>query len=349
MRRLSIVLTTLFLLSPLTASAAYTTPSEILDAMQTGTPHSFSATAHAASANKMYVSVWANGNLEGNDPTTIKFWTKATVDVVSGDMKVRAKVELMMMDGVLYAKLNSLDGSMKNIFASLSATFRQNVWLKMPLDTDASALLPEHAYFLPTGDIYDADTIFNVTSVSNKKGTLSTLTLKPDAAADLALMIRELLQDTEAVSDDFFPWRALAESVQFEMTLQTDSRGAFVGSSYTMSTKGANSSFALSGTEKPTTALKLTAPSDAIGLEELGTMFTNSMPSHMGMPSTSDMMMDHSVMEPIDMMYEFDSIDSAKAPPDPSCDDSLVDSLKKLMLQRTGACPVIKTPTRYTR
>ncbi len=355
MRRLSIALTTLFLMSPLASAATYTTPSSLMSAVENGEPRSFSLTAHTSSAQALYISIWAKGVTQGSDLMTKKSTSKATVDIVQGDMKVRLKIELLMTDGVLYAKVISIDGTMNNAFASLSSTFRQKVWLKIPLDSGIFSLLPHQEFFMSSSANSDVDDTFNLTSKTDKKGTTFTLMLKPDAANDLAIMLRELLDETGATSDDFFPWRELAQSMNFEKTVQLDTRGTFIGSSSSMSTKGASSSLLLTGTEKPTTAMKLAAPTDAIDLEQLTAMLMDLFPSQHGLPDDmgmmdEELMMDEEVEEEEEWSFDvFDVSDDWTRVYDPLCSDPEADSLQILMLQRTGSCPITKATTRYTR
>ncbi len=351
MRRLSIALSALYLLSPLAASAAYMSPSALMSAIQSGAPRSFSIAAHAEAQGDTYVSVWSNGTLQGTDSMDMQIWAKTTVDVVSGDFKVRAKGEMMVIGGMLYVKVASIDGSMKSDFATLSTDFVQHKWLKTPFDASALEVVENPAFSLSETDVMEADETFNmVTKTENNGGTTYTLTLKSDAAAQLALSIREALQDTSSVSDDFFPWRALAEGMHFDMTVKTNSKDAFLGSSYSMSTKGKESSFTLTGTEKPAAALNLKAPAGAMSFDEVGAMLMGEMPTYLD-ESSSDMM-EPEMMEPTDDIItieptsSFDSIDNDTLA---SCDDPSMDAMKLLAMQRDGTCPVTKTPTRYTR
>lgn len=348
MRRLSIALSALYLLSPLAASAAYMTPSALMAAVQGGAPRSFSIAAHADAPDNMYVSVWANGTLQGTDPMTMQLSTKTTIDVVSGDFKVRAKGEVMVVNGMLYVKIASIDGSMKSEFATLSANFVQNKWLKTEFDMSVLDIVENPAFSLSEADVMEADRTFNMATKAEKNGTTYTLTLNTDAAAQLALSIREMLQDTSSVSDDFFPWRALAEGMSFEMVVKTDAKDAFLGSTYSMSTKGTMSAFRLTGTEKPAAALNLKAPADAMSIEEIGAMFSGEVPSYLE-ESTPEMieLMDEEVM--LDEPSSFDSVDDGRYESDVWCDDPSMDAMKLLSLQRDGTCPTIKTPTRYTR
>ena len=340
MRRLSIALATFLSLSPLVASAAFMTPAALVAAIQNGAPRSFSLAAHANMPDNTYVSVWANGSMQGTNPMDMQMLTKTTVDLVSGDFKIRAKGELMAVDGTLYVKLTSLDGSMTSDVATLTGNVRQHKWLKASMDMDMIEFA-QNPVFSMSGDMTHADDTFNMTA----NGRTYTLTLKPDAAAKLALMIRELLNDTDSVSDDFFPWRDVAEGMRFEMVVKTDAKDAFSGSSYSISTKGAGSAFTLTATEKPTAALNLKAPADAVTFDELVPLFGRSY-----LEDSSEMM-----MEPADVELEEEVIDSSYEPDDfdmldndtfSSCNDPSIDGAKLVMMQREGICPIQKASTR---
>lgn len=344
MRRLSIALATFLSLSPLVASAAFMTPAALMTAVHTGTPRSFSLMAHAQVPDETYVSVWANGSMQGVNPEDLQLMTKVTLDVVSGDFKIRAKGEVMAVSGMLYLKLASVDGSMQSDFATLSAKLVQHKWLKTGLDTGSLDLVQNPVLGM-SGNDTEADDTFSMATKADANGTTYTLTLKPDAAAQLALMIRELLNDTDSVSDDFFPWRDLAEGMRFEMIVKTDAKDAFAGSSYSMSTKGTNSAFTLTGTEKPTSALNLKAPADAMTFDQLAPLF--------GSPMYFDGSADE-MMEPI-MELDEDMFDSSYVPGTfdmldddtlSSCDDPAIDGAMLVMLQREGSCPITRASTR---
>jgi hypothetical protein len=185
--------------------------------------------------------------MQGIDPSDMQLTTKATVDVVSGDMKIRAKGEVMVVDGMIYLKLSSVDGSMSSDVATVSGKLVQHKWVKMPFDATGIDITQNPAFSLTDADLSNPENTFAMTSaVTSNGGTTYTLSLKPDAAAQLALAIREMLNDTSSVSDDFFPWRDLAEGMHFEMVVKTDSKDVFAGTTYTMSTRGKQSSFELS-------------------------------------------------------------------------------------------------------
>lgn len=316
-----------------------------MTAAQTGSPRSFSLMVHADAPDETYVSVWANGSMQGANPEDLQLMTKVTLDVVSDEFNIRAKGEIMAVQGMLYLKITSVDGSMQSDFATLSAKLVQHKWLKTGLDTSSLDLV-ENPVFGLTGNDTEADNTFSMATKADANGTTYTLSLKPDAAAQLALMIRELLNDTDSVSDDFFPWRDLAEGMRFEMIVKTDAKDAFAGSSYSMSTKGTTSAFTLTGTEKPTTALNLKAPAGAVTIDELAQLFGNS---YLG-SSSDEMMMEPAMLDVEEVMINssyqpnaFDMLDNNTLS---SCDDPSIDGAALVMMQREGVCPITRASTR---
>jgi hypothetical protein len=117
-----------------------------------------------------------------------------------------------------------------------------------------------------------------------------------------------------------------------------------------MSTRGKQSSFELSGSEKPTAALSLKAPTNAVSISELEMMFSSDVPSYLGEPMMDDESMDEESMEPTmdeePMTWDAGSFDILDDGTLSSCDDPSLDPMKKLMMQRDGSCPVNKATTR---
>lgn len=349
MKRFALAVSAALLLSPLVAAAAAMTPGELFTQLQeSGSPRSFSVTAHGESQG-MYVSVWANGVQQGMTPDDMTMSTKATVDIVQNDMKVRLKGEVIVVDGMVYVKVTNLNASATNAFASFSAIANQKQWFATPLDmVMLRDIAGPVAMNLGSVDASKADGMFTMQSAGTKSGTNYTLNLNTDYAAELALMIRELLQDTQPASTDFFPWRELAEGMHFEMNISTDTTGAFVSSNYTMSMDGRFSEFTASGKETALKgALAIKAPADAVTIEDLMKTFnqlSGDLPQDM---------MEEDMMMPIPMEPTDESMETTTEPvwsePNPACTDPETSPLKLLTLQRTGECPVEKITTRYEK
>lgn len=358
MKRLSFAVAASFLLIPVSTLAAYSTPAELMAAVQgKSVPRSFTVTAHAMN-DDTFVTVWASGAEQGTDPQTIQMTTKATVDVVKGKLRIRAKAELLATGGMLYARLVSFDGSYQSAFASIAGVVKQQKWVSMPLD---EAMLDQitggSAMNVSSADPAQADNMFHMQSKPGKNGgTVYTLTLTQDYASTLAQLIRQMLNDQSTANDDFFPWRQLAEGMRFESTVMTDAHDAFVSSVFSLSTASSASSLSISGSEqKLAAALSVKAPSNAITMDQALATFNDLQP---GVPASG---MAPMMPQPVDsgsMMMNggtsnatSDSADKADTMTTSSastdCSAPSITPLQLSMLQRTGSCPVEKRSTRY--
>jgi len=231
-----------------------------------------------------------------------------------------------------------MDTSMKHALASFSGNLQQHVWLEMPTDLMAQNLLQN----LTLAAAEEIDDTFDMTSEASKNGVTYTLTLTPSAAMETAVAIRELLHDESSVSDDFFPWEALAKSIDFSMVVTTDANDTILNQSLTLHKKGANSSFSFTSTEKPTPAVTLKAPAGSMSLDEIGSFFGQSTPTY----EEDITSYDENEWTDDETMSDFDVVDDGISA---SCEDPSISALQMLSLQRDGTCPVQKTPTRYTR
>lgn len=354
MRRFTYSVTTIaLLLTPFAASAAFVTPGELFSSLQTDAAKSFALEVHASSQGT-YVSVWASGTEQGQSEN-IRLNMKATVDVVKDGMKMRLKGDILMVDGSMYLKVSSLDGSLLNDVASVTAKVKQLQWVQLPLDElMLDGAMDTTMFSVSSTDPAMADSMFTVSSKAGNGGTLYSVSLQPDFAAELALSIRGLLNDTEAVSDDFFPWRDLAEGIRFEMTVQTNAQNAFVSENYSMSTNSASSYFRVSGREKVLASpLQLTAPAGALTLDEVAAIFGDwdDVPDLGDWKSetSEDMMWDGMMSGDAIEGSSFDEIDLETSGYIPECNDPMLTPTQLFMLQREGTCPVNKATTRYER
>lgn len=345
MRKLLLSITSsALLLAPIAAHAAFETPAQLMTALQTRSARSFNVTAHGSS-DGTYVSVWAKGASEGENATTAKVNMSATVDMVKGDFTMRAKGDVLMTDGTAYVKVSSVNGSLANSFGSFSAMLKQKQWLMFPFE---ESMMGINEMFMDIGtmSMEDADTMYTMQHTVSKGVNVYTLNLTQDSAIELALQIRNMLGDHRPVSNDFFPWRELAEGVRFEMVVRTDANDTFLSSSITVGLSNKNANFEATVNE---TALKsgvtVSAPKDAISPDELMMLLSNSASEYLqGEPV---MMEEEPAFLPADadMMTEPTPDSSSwmmESEIDAECMDPDLTSLKLLMLQRTGTCPITK-------
>ncbi len=341
-RSLLAISTTIFLLAPMAASAAYDKPSDLLSTLQaSAAARSFSLSAHAGS-DGTYVTVWGNGSEQGEDGA-MQLWMAATIDIAHGGMKARLKGQIMIIDSMMYLKIGSVEGTDKKALSSLATIAKQKKWIVLPMDNNSMAdLTGTDIGVLSSTDPAEADGMLMMQNQTVKGTTTYHFQLLPDFAATVAKKLRLMLNDTEPVSTDFFPWRELAESIHFDMSIMTNAKDQFLSSDFTLSMKGKNSYFNSKGTEKALSkALTLTTPKDTISLENLSSTFGDLSGK---LPSTPSMM-------PSSMKGNFNAVDqgnggSMNVNINAECLDPNTTAMRLLMLQRTGDCPTKKTSTR---
>ncbi len=330
MRPSSLLASAILLLAPLTASAAFETPSQLFHSLQQNSvDKSFSVTAHGE-VKGTFFSIWANGK-EGVSAEAPAVSMKATVDIVSGPTKIRIKGDVIALGDTLYLKVSDIQGTKDPAAKKL---MQEKGWISMPLgNSDLSKL---SGNVVPVGlsstDASAADSMFTLTSAPWKGNKNYVLSLSPDFAPELALRIRKLLNDTQPVSDDFFPWRELGESIKFSMYVLTTPKDAFLSSGFSLSLKSKSSIFTVKGTEQALSKpLNISAPSIV-------------SPSSDVLPAleqlTGTVMKDESSSS-----SSFDSVDEKAV--DAACNDPMIAPSKLVELQRTGVCPFTKVPTRF--
>lgn len=338
----------LLMLAPTVALAAFDSPRALLTAVQEQSGRSFSMTVHGASQGT-YVTLWANGASEGITPDTTKLRSTATLDVVQGDMKMRAKGEVLVADNMLYAKLNSVNGTLSNTFGSFVLSGYQKQWLSLPFSEGVSPLLSQVvALDIASIDAANADTMYTLQHTMSNGINVYSLNLSLDYAPKLSQSLREMLGDTQPTSSDFFPWRELAEGIHYALVIRTDAQDRFLSSDLTLSTSGTSSTYNATVTEKALNGMvSVSVPKNVINVAELMGMVFPSGESMMmnDLPAVDDMMMDTShqmVDESVpatEPSLHFYGVDSA-------CTDSSLDALTLVSLQRSGVCPVEKISTR---
>ncbi len=338
--------TAALLLAPMIASAAFQLPKDLFTSLQSSLhARSFSFEAHGGS-NGTYVSFWSKGK-QSSTSDDMKLTMNATIDVVEDGMRVRFKADIIATDGQMYLKLKSVEGNHKAAIPPFVDIAKQNQWIEIAADNDMlTDVTGTDIGMLSAVSPMEADEMFTMISVSGPKGSTYTLTLTSDFAATMAQKLRQMLGDTEPVSTDFFPWRELAESMRFEMTISTDAASSFENSAFSMSMSGKNSYFKANGTEKALgSGLTIKAPEGAIAIGDIilsfGNMNFGELPTG---PAPA------SIMQSSSMMMQDEDMDADEAAADASqCTNGSISAQQLMMLQRTGACPTLRVPTRYTR
>ncbi len=377
MRFLPIAVSLTVLLSPLSAVAA--TPSELVTSIQnSGAARNFTMQTHSESAGT-YTTVWANGVAQGSG-TDSEFWTMATVDMTRGGTSMRAKVEVMIIGGTLYAKLHSMTGDLGNGFVGGPQAFMDNKWVSTTADAGAIQQL----FFGIPFDVaaIDATHLNEMYSVRSNDNT-HTLTMLPGSAIKLALTLRGLLGDTGPVSDDFLPWRQLGENTNATVRILTDSRSNFASGSFSLRMKNRQSLFTASGTQtRRGAATTMTPPAPVEPLEKDGLPFGGLILGQLWQPmepaprllqkfeiidivpvgGPSSVESDTNAETPgaplilnttnsVKMRYDMETntltIENSASPISATADCSTENGALLVMFQRLGACPIKKASTRY--
>lgn len=341
MFRTALALSSALLLLP-TSALAFASPSELFEAIQESPgARSFSLNTHGGNKG-IYVSIWAHGSEQGSDIENLKLQTNATIDIVNHGKKLRIKGEFLMVNGMAYFRLLSAEGVDADTHATLSALSEAKRWIAIPLTEDIVTNVSGNLGLgFGTSDLSGADTSFELKKVQSQSGNRHTLTLTQGAAILLAQSLRDILQDSEPISDDFFPWQALADSVEFLMTVETDAEDTFLGSTFRITMKNAHAYFSAEGTKKRLNeALTLEAPEDAVMADQFLENL-NGLDGFDSVPANSEVQ----EME--------DNAETPKVQPegrsnttDPSCSEAGDDPVKMVQYQRMGICPTVRVPTR---
>lgn len=297
------------------------------------------------------MSLWMTGTTDSMKVSEdVKMKASGTLDIVHGDFKIRAKGDIVAVDGSAYIKMNSMNGTVDHALASMSFNGAQKRWFTLPFsDLRSELMTTDLPLDLSSIDPATANDIFKLQTASSAAGTVYTLHLTTDAAVNMAMEIRKFLGSSAPVSSDFFPWRELAEGMRYELTINTDAAGHFVSSHIAMSLESLDAAFSSIMSE---TALKgpfvIKAPADALSSEAFMDMVVESWGSMDD--ANTDPGDEMQPMEPIDggiMEQSEEPVSDDDASSDETC--ATASPLQLLSLQRSGTCKVTKVPTRYAR
>jgi hypothetical protein len=243
MRRLSSALVTFALIAqPLAVAAFYETPGAILQAVRfDASAKMFSAEVHGSNGTT-YVSAWMNGKMEGTEYPEAKLSAQVTVDVADTEshMKGRFKGAIMILDGQLYAKLDSMEGTFEDDVLLGTVRLATKKWINFPVDADMVEEIQNAIH--QTGDPAEADDHFTMVRTPYQYGSSYTLTMNPE--------------DEEITS--------------LQIKVDTDYKDAVQVSKVTF--EGTAGDFAITGqakAERMKTPLTLTAPADSVSFEWL--------------------------------------------------------------------------------
>ncbi len=330
MRRSLLALgTTLLMLAPITASAAFTLPSELFQSLAQDTAASDFSLMMNGGSDGSYAAAWISGSQQGTDVESLQLTLKATIDFVEKGKTIRVKGAVMIVNGTLYAKLDSISGTNEVLVKEASAGATLNQWFALPLDEGTVQSITGESMSSVTGiDLKQADSIFEMRHSNSANGTVYTLHFTEEFSALIAQTLREGMNDTSSVGTDFFPWEALAKLVTFTMTVRTDLQDRPLASAFSFMMNSPESYVRLSGSDaKRTSPLSLSAPANAMSIIDYLTGSPVETPDAPAMTEPT----------------------STLSPASEDCNDPSVTPQEYLMLQRIGSCPVSRTSTRYRR
>lgn len=264
MRTFLSVLTGLSLLSPLAAHAEFTTPQDVLTAVESGSeglPFDFSGELHGHYEN-YYLSAWLSGSGQKEGELS-RSSAKITVDFASNGNTVRGKLQTRMVEKKMYLLLEGLSGKLENEIAKAVVEVTGKKWIQsdiaqMETDTEYDAMQRDML-----ADVLRVDSV-KTDSVGN---TLYTLTLTRDAARELSKSLREMASGY--VGEGVTP----RMNVTIKITLDRNNMliKATADATVEAGPAGLNASFTVS---RRSSGVSVTAPANAVDAESLyGEMF----------------------------------------------------------------------------
>jgi hypothetical protein len=262
-------------LSPLSVSAM--TTDEIVLAVSSVPGHSFQFTIHGKNTDGMYFSVWGKGSMNLD---TQSMDASATIDFSGNGMKGRLKGGLRFVENQgFFFKVDTVDSSYSDLLTSFNVDFAMKEWIRMDMGILGDAENYEDWMTMMVDTQTSTNDIFTVQE--SPAGTF-ILQLKPDAASAVAAETLDFLGGDRPIVQDFFPWRALAESMEFQSVVKT-ADGMPVSRSTTINVTGAKTYFTLAMQEQfSKTAPDIKAPATFKTEEDLWSMFMSGIPGDAG-------------------------------------------------------------------
>ncbi len=340
------------ILVPSVASATYSTPSELISAIRAQGPRDFTTTLHGALGSKTYVSLWSKGRAESLTSGTEKRWMIGTLDIVSGKTNIRIKGESFTVAGNQYFKVKSMNGKLDSDGGTIFLGASQKQWLRFDATEPALEASLAQGIALDLGSIKpdEANKMFSLHTTEAKGTTVYILKILPSYAPVLGNLIRTMLHDHGAATDDFFPWVSLGEKVRYEIIVRTDAKNKFASSSTSLSLRGLGASVSMTSAETAlTTPFTISAPTESISGEEALGMLFGMVENNLAEKNTEEDVIDTEDKD-VNLMLEETSFDTVEEVDDvidsAICADPDANPIYVLSLKRVGACPVTKPSTR---
>jgi hypothetical protein len=355
MKQVSLFLLML-LMMPMTALGME--PMDLLMKMNAvpGTAYSLTAHVHMDGA---YVSIWSKGTMSMTSPLVD---AQATVDIVYQELNMRLKGDIKMNEDGMFLLVREVSGDYDSEFAKSTSNAYMKKWLRVA-DAEMIELFGAGNMMMIDEDLTSSNDMFTVQSVPNAQGKTYILQLTPDAAAGMAQDLFDSMGGDRPAIQDFFPWRALAESIQFEVKVQENAQGTLTSRTANVNLTGEQSYLKITTSETfLSTVPAIVTPEGAMSLDDLIMEFSGFDPSSLEEPYESEEYYEGSYYD-----EEFGSYDEGMlqfgeewSEEDVWSDDSWYDegyevwsgdcasepSSTLISLQRSGECPVEKVSRR---
>lgn len=143
----------------------------------------------------MFISAWLKGQIEGVEYADAKINAQVTVDIedTANHVKGRFKGSIMILDGLLYAKLDSMEGTFEDDVLLGTIRLATKKWINFPVDAATVADIQDA--IRQSGDPSEADDRFTLARTPYQYGSSYTLTLKSDVDATIKNL--EIKVDTD--------------------------------------------------------------------------------------------------------------------------------------------------------
>ncbi len=254
---------------PSLAAAAFTEPADIIAGMQ-----KLQQSANAeyeihvqVPKQNVFISMWVDGAGSGKG-ADVKATANMTLDVAAPFTKIRAKLQMRVVDGKVYLLVDSVDGDVQHELMSFVAKLQAKKWFMLTVPEEILAAAEEQDETM-LGMVRDlSNKLFTMTE---KNGTY-TLVLKPGAGDQLAELLATMSNAGAVPPMDDPSLTQFLNQVTLDIKARTKA-DAVTDSSFTMTGRMRESGEvvtikAMGSFVARSTALVVKAPENAIDLEK---------------------------------------------------------------------------------
>lgn len=274
----ALVLGLSMVLTPLSSLAAFTMPSELLAAIQSGKAMTFSGEMHGHAGN-YYMALWINGTSTLSQANPMGA-TKATIDISAPQGKLRAKVQIRVKEKKMYVFIDSIEGSLDNVVTHFAGSMKSKQWFSIPMDEIASSEMQAQ-------DMSSMDEFLQLMSAPAKNGgTIYTLTLTRDAAREVVQGLSDMnLRDLGIEITNAMP-----PKVTFQVQMTVDAKNSLQLTTMNMDLSQTGFGISLKGWSAPAkSGFTVEVPKNVVSADEWANAMGNLWTPDFGIPpSTHD-------------------------------------------------------------